>query len=73
MKQQEEIKVSEVQESKDILERVRIILGKEWIEMNKIDRWKNNIVLNVTKYPVITLLIVAMYLSFLLTLGDLLK
>ena len=29
MKQQEEIKGSEVQESKDILERVRIILGKE--------------------------------------------
>lgn len=29
MKQQEEIKDSEVQESKDILERVRIILGKE--------------------------------------------
>ena len=29
MKRQEEIKDSEVQESKDILERVRIILGKE--------------------------------------------
>ena len=29
MKQQEEVKGSEVQESKDIVERVRIILGKE--------------------------------------------
>ncbi|WP_255201746.1 hypothetical protein [Staphylococcus nepalensis] len=41
--------------------------------MNKMQRWKNNIVLNVTKHPAITLLIVAMYLSFLLTLGELLK
>ena len=29
MNQQEEIKDSEVQDTKDILERVRIILGKE--------------------------------------------
>ncbi|MDH9161285.1 hypothetical protein PYL56_07880 [Staphylococcus succinus] len=41
--------------------------------MNRIHRWKSNIVANVTKHPVITLLIVAMYLSFLLTLGELLK
>ncbi|WP_259340347.1 hypothetical protein [Staphylococcus nepalensis] len=41
--------------------------------MNKIHRWKNNIVLNVTKHPIISLLIVAMYLAFFLTLGELLK
>ncbi|WP_269668772.1 hypothetical protein [Staphylococcus nepalensis] len=41
--------------------------------MNRMQQWKNNIVANVTKHPVITLLIVAMYLSFLLTLGELLK
>lgn len=33
MKQQEEKKGLEVQDTKDILERVRIILGKEWVKM----------------------------------------
>jgi len=42
-------------------------------KMHKMHRWKNNINKNITKHPVITFLIVAMYLSFLLTLGELLK
>ncbi|WP_257616918.1 MULTISPECIES: hypothetical protein [Staphylococcus] len=41
--------------------------------MNRLYRWKNNIIANITKHPIISLLIVAMYLAFFLTLGELLK